>query len=293
MTSFCAFVAVLFRFFSHADARPLAYPEGIKPGDQISGNAGEFWRYKHVLVKPPDDEDRMEALKMSEDVKCDVCETILHRLMKRAESNAEDHIMDTLDGEPTEESETTGDEQEDRVNRNKRGCNKHFKDEVLLRGYVVKKCPAATVTIVDDNEPTSKEPSKPRSFCLESTSNPDSRAADTYSTHSEAIFYSCENTIARYGHEIASFLADSLESGGNVTGAIKEACVQAALCDGAREKKPLKQRKASKEKQSKKKSKDKAEGEEASYMDIMNEQREEERKSRKKRRRKRKAHTEL
>merc|ERR1719197_1170296 len=81
------------------NARPLAYPEGIKPGDQISGNAGEFWRYKHVLIKPPDDEDRMEALKMSEDVKCDVCETILLRLLKRVESNAEDHIMDVLDGD--------------------------------------------------------------------------------------------------------------------------------------------------------------------------------------------------
>jgi len=256
MIYFCAVAAALFRFSSHADARPLAYPEGIKPGDQISGNAGEFWRYKHVLIKPPDDDDRMEALKMSEDIKCDVCETILHRLMKRAESNAEDHIMDVLDGEPAEIPETTGDEQEDRVNKNKRGCNKHFKDEVLLRGYVVRKCPAAAVTIVNDTaESASKDTSKPRLFCLESTGNlADSRAADTYSTTSEAVFYSCENTIARYGHEIAAFLAESLEAGGSVTGAVKEACLQAALCDGARERKPKKQKKASSEKRRKKKS---------------------------------------
>merc|ERR1719253_512043 len=148
MTRTLLFLAVGVRCFNQGDARPLSYPEGIKPGDQISGNAGEFWRYKHVLIKPPDDEDRMEALKMSEDVKCSVCETILLRLMRRVESNVEDHIMDALDGEPAEFPELTGDDQEDRVNRNKKGCNKHFKDELLSIGYSVRNCPAESETTV-------------------------------------------------------------------------------------------------------------------------------------------------
>merc|ERR1712080_716986 len=87
-----------------------------------------------------------------------------------------------------------------------------------------------------------------KTFCVSNVGEVDSRAADTYSTRSEALYYACENTIARYGHEIASFLAERLEaSGADVTSSIKEACLQAAVCDGARERKPKQSRTASKE----------------------------------------------
>lgn len=266
-------------------AAPLVYPEGVKPGDQISGNAGEFWRYKHVLIKPPDDDDRMEALKMSEDVKCDTCEAILHRLMKRVESNSEDHIMDALDGEPTEQPVETGDAQEDRVNKNRRGCNKHFKDEVLLRGYLVRQCPAVTVTVATDQDKADEDPPRAKAWCLENVGSGkvESGEVDTYSTQSEAVFHACENTIARHGIEIASFLADKLDGGGALAGAIKDACFQAGRCDGtAAGKKVKKQRKAGGEKPIKKK-KQKVADEEASMWDIMNEQKELEKKSKKKR----------
>lgn len=280
------------KIVDHVDARPLSYPEGVKPGDQISGNAGEFWRYKHVLIRPPDDEDRMEALKMSEDVKCAVCETILHRLMKRVESNAEDHIMDALDGEPTEEFEPTGDDQEDRVNKNRRGCNKHFKDEVLLRGYVLRPCPEPPQQVVqvedDQNETNPQDQPKRKDNCLESAGNVDSRTADTYSTRSEAVFYACENTIARHGHEVARFLAETLESGGDLAVAITNTCLQAASCGGAREKTPK-----TKEQGKKKKRRRKADDEEGSYWDIMNEQKAEDKKSRKRRRKRKANHAEL
>jgi len=276
------------------DAGPLVYPEGIKPGDQISGNAGEFWRYKSVLIKPPDDEDRMEALKMSEDVKCAVCETILHRLMKRVESNTEDHIMDALDGEPSEIPELTGNDQEDRVNQNRRGCNKHFKDEVLLRGFAVKQCPAVTVTIeatsIMDSDSADKDPPRAKTWCLENVGGADTideKAVDTYNTRHEAAFYACENTVARHGHEIASFLADRLDGGaGNLASAITDACLKAAACNGAGSSKSKKQRKGSAEKRSDKKKKaPKADEEEKSMWEIMSEQEEFE-KTKKKRRKK-------
>lgn len=287
MPHFWSLCLAAFRFLGdEVYAAPLAYPEGVKPGDQISGNAGEFWRYKHVLIKPPDDEDRMEALKMSEDVKCATCETILHRLMKRVESNSEDHIMDALDGEYAEEPVETGDAQEDRVNKNRRGCNKHFKDEVLLRGYLVRQCPAVTVTVATDQDTADKDPPKPKAWCLENVGNGkvESREVETYSTRSEAVFYACENTIARHGHEIASFLADKLDGGGVLASAIKDVCVEGARCDGAAVGKKLKkQRKASGEKQIKKK-KQKAADEDASMWDIMNEQKELDKKAKKRRR---------
>jgi len=272
------------RFFS-ADAQPLAYPEGVKPGDQISGNQGEFWRYKHVLLKPPDDTDRMEALKMGEDIKCTTCETILHRLMKRVESISEDHIMDALDGEPDEIPELTGDDQADRVSSHKRGCNKHFKDEVLERGFLVEKCPAVSVTI-DTGDDADKDRPKHKEWCLRNAgSEKVGRGVDTYSTRSEAAFYACENTIARHGAEIASYLADKLDGEGSTSlaGAVKDACRKAARCDGAAGRKDKKRRKASGEKQVKKKTK-KADDEEASMWDIMKEQKELEKKNKKRRR---------
>jgi|Transcript_62773 hypothetical protein len=279
--------------FYQVQARPLAYPEGIKPGDQISGSSGEFWRYKSVLVKPPDDEDRMEALKMSEDVKCAACEIILQRLMKRVESNSQDHIMDALDGEPDEIPELTGDAQEDRVNQNRRGCNKHFKDELLLRGYGLKHC-EATVSIVDnETDAGTEEVAKPKTWCLHNVgaNNVDSRQADTYSTRSEAVYHACENTIARHGHEIADFLSQRLEEGGDVNKAIKEACLEAAFCDGTRLQ-TSKREKAAASKSGKKKRRKKRE-EDESMWDIMNEQREEEEKQRRRRRRRKVTKSEL
>eukprot|EP00439_Symbiodinium_sp_Y106_P069453 s2566_g11.t4 len=88
------------------------YPQGVKPGDQVSGSEGEYFRYKHVFVKPPDDEDRVEALKMAADFKCTACEVLLQSLLQRAESMTEDHIMDQFDGELEEPVELSDNPQD-------------------------------------------------------------------------------------------------------------------------------------------------------------------------------------
>jgi len=281
MSHFFLILAAASKLLVHA--KPLAYPEGVQAGDKISGSSGEFWRYKHVLIKPPDDDDRAESLQMAADVKCDVCETILLRLLKRSESNREDHIMDMMDGDLVEEPELTGDAQTDRVNHNKRGCNKHFKDELLAIGYYVKECPAASIEITKSSEPSFEEPLKPKAFCLQNSGrHVDSKEFDTYSVRNDALYYACENTIAKYAAELATALAESFESGGDVTSSVKKVCRQQALCDGRKEQK-TKQRKSTDEK--KKKRKRKGDEEEKSYFDIMNEQKEE-KKRRKKHRRK-------
>ncbi|CAE7224199.1 PDE9A [Symbiodinium natans] len=69
-------------------------------------------QYKHVFVKPPDDEDRVEALKMAADFKCTACEVLLQSLLQRAESLTEDHIMDQFDGELEETVELTDNPQD-------------------------------------------------------------------------------------------------------------------------------------------------------------------------------------
>lgn len=207
-------------------AKELKYPEGVRPGDTISGTAGEYFRYAHVLVKPPDDEDRMESLRMAEEVKCRACEVLLLELLKRTESNSEDHIMDQLDGEMREEPELMDSPQENRVRKNRRGCNKHFKDELLLKGWYVGLCPK-------EEAPADTEGVKRPTWCLnQRPSPPTQRDVDTYSVPHEAAFYACEDTVGRYGQEMASLLAERLEDGGNRTVAVSAACREAAHCAG-------------------------------------------------------------
>eukprot|EP00929_Paragymnodinium_shiwhaense_P045201 TRINITY_DN23121_c0_g1_i3.p1 TRINITY_DN23121_c0_g1~~TRINITY_DN23121_c0_g1_i3.p1 ORF type:complete len:262 (-),score=67.97 TRINITY_DN23121_c0_g1_i3:185-907(-) len=179
--------------------KELKYPEGVKPGDQISGAGGEYFRYKHVLIKPPDDDDRAEALRMSEDVRCQACEILLQSLLKKAESFSEDHIMDQLDGDLEPYKEST-DPQEERVNKNRKACNKHFKDELLLKGWNVHKCRPEAEAQADSSGDKKKE------FCLtQSGGRTSDRDVDTYSVRSE--------------------------DGGSVEEAAKAACLQAARCD--------------------------------------------------------------
>jgi len=232
-------------FLSSGGAKELKYPDGVRPGDQISGTDGEFFRYKHVLIKPPDDDDRMESLRMAEDIKCTACVAIVRNLLKKAESNSEDHIMDQLDGELVEVPELTDNPQENRVNANRKGCNKHFKDELLLRGWSVSRCPEAegaklTVQAVNEEGAAGTKGSEVaplaregQEFCLEQRSRlPTERDVDTYSTRNEAAFYACENTVARYAQEIASLIAQRLEDGGDREEAIHAACEEAARCRG-------------------------------------------------------------
>lgn len=206
------------RWVSQSWGKELKYPEGVRPGDGVSGAEGEYFRYKHVFVKPPDDEDRMEALKMAQDLKCAACEVLLKSLVQRAESFTEDHIMDQFDGEMLEPAVIGENEQENRVNQNRKGCNKHFKDELLLRGWSASSCAK-----VDDSEGESAR------WCLEQSDRlPTEREVDTYNVRSEAIFYACEGTLGRNGPEMAAKLVELKEAeAGNLSEMIRVACREA------------------------------------------------------------------
>eukprot|EP00931_Biecheleriopsis_adriatica_P097428 TRINITY_DN71202_c0_g1_i1.p1 TRINITY_DN71202_c0_g1~~TRINITY_DN71202_c0_g1_i1.p1 ORF type:complete len:240 (-),score=37.05 TRINITY_DN71202_c0_g1_i1:7-726(-) len=203
---------------------------GLGPGDQISGSEGEFFRYKHVFVKPPDDKDRMESLKISEDIKCAACEVLLQHLLKRAGKLTEDYIMDQFDGEIDEPIALTSDLQENRVNKNRKGCNKHFKDEVLLRGWSVRKC---AETSAGPHAGQSQQPSA--IWCLEQVDQlPSERDVDTYSIRNEAVFHACENTIGRNGAEIAQLVSELKEAGLEFSEIIRTSCRDAGRCNAPR-----------------------------------------------------------
>lgn len=219
----------------------LKYPSGVKPGDQISGSEGEFFRYKHVFVKPPDDADRMQSIEMGMDVRCEACEAMLEGLLGKAESYTEDHIQDQLDGEMEGPPASAENAQDARVNANRKGCNKHFKDELLLKGHAIRNCADAG----GEGDAAKKD----KKHCLEKMPNPPSeRDVDTYSVRNEALFYACESTVARYGPELAAALAEKLEDGGKPQDAIRVACLEAAKCAEVRKGKGLKSKKKKKKK---------------------------------------------
>lgn len=212
--------------FPEVQGKELQYPEGIRPGDRVSGSEGEYFRYKHVFVKPPDDEDRMEALQMAKDIKCAACEVLLENLLQRAESFTEDHILDQFDGELLETAPSQN-QQEHRVNQNRKGCNKHFKDELLLRGWFASRCE-------EDSEDTGQETGDSgKIWCLKRSDRlPTERDVDTYNVKNEAIFHACEGTIGRNGPEIAEKLVELKEAEREMTLSemIKVTCREAGRC---------------------------------------------------------------
>merc|ERR1712146_221735 len=111
-----------------------------------------------------------------------------------AESYTEDHIQDQLDGEMDGPPEPSYNAQDARVNANRKGCNKHFKDELLLKGHQIRNCKDIA------SETDGKKGTGNKTYCLEkSPSLPSERDVDTYSVRNEALFYACESTIARHG----------------------------------------------------------------------------------------------
>merc|ERR1711904_32325 len=95
------------------------------------------------------------------DVRCEACEAMLQGLLGKAESYTEDHIMDQLDGEMDGPPAPADNAQEARVNANRKGCNKHFKDELLLKGHAIRNCK----DIAGDAEAVTKK------HCLEKLPN--------------------------------------------------------------------------------------------------------------------------
>jgi len=223
----CMTAQVLLLLTGYAFAKELKYPDGVRPGDQISGNAGEYFRYKSVLIKPPDDDDRREALQIAADIRCIACETMLQHLIGKAESHSEDHIMDQLDGELEGTVELTDNPQENRVNQNRKGCNKHFKDSLLLRGWAVQRCPEKPIVTTNTDAESDAQPAV---WCLQETNGQTARDVDTYSTRNDAAFHACEQTVGRYGQEIAAFVAEQKEEGASLATILRAACHGPAKC---------------------------------------------------------------
>ncbi|CAE7502200.1 SCLY [Symbiodinium natans] len=207
--------------------------------------SSEYFRYKHIFHKKPSDEDFQHAQKVAEEVRCVVCAKIVASLLARARSFSEDDIADVLEGNV--DYERTGDPVTDQMLKHKRGCNKHFKDELVAQGYMLRSCREVAPDYKNDTSP-----------CLWHNPDPPSQqAVDTYEVWKEGLFYAawtnlgfwtwstmicraqaCEQSVSRHTDALAEELASRLRSlhreEQNLTLIAEEVCKTTAKCDQKR-----------------------------------------------------------
>lgn len=193
----------------------------------VASNDDDFRRYKYVDPEMEiNAENRLRSLRMSKDVKCEVCELLVKSLIPRAATKSEDAIMDLFDAPLEGRPNLTGDLVLDQVEWARTGCNKHFKDELILNGWAVLSCGVAA----DGHE----------RFCLEQLkARPTRDQADYYHYATEALFHACDATIGRKGAEVAKYLSERLAVGasGDLGAIARAACREAASCGAAGERK--------------------------------------------------------
>jgi len=181
------------------------------------GTTGEYFRYKHVFHKQPSESDREEAIGLATKIRCDACFHIVSSLLMKASSLDEDGLADQLEGNV--DYEKTGDHVTDAMLSHKKGCNKHFKDELISRGWTLRTC-KEVVPERNDTEP-----------CLHQEANaPSQQAQDSYELWKEVLFYACEQTVGRFGDALAQHLAEALPGSSNRSSVVHDACRDVARC---------------------------------------------------------------
>ncbi len=192
-------------------AETLEFPEGLGPGDELPGTSAEFFRYRSVFVRAPNDDDREESLRRSRFVLCDVCETVLVNLLRSTNLKDEDDILDALEGVGDDERSSL-DPQIERIRRGKRGCQRHFKDSLMAFGYRLSECGNARHCLVRGN---------PR--------DPDDM--DTYTRDNEGLFYACDQTVGSNLDRLARFFVKNSKAVKSLPELVKQGCVYVAKCN--------------------------------------------------------------
>eukprot|EP00929_Paragymnodinium_shiwhaense_P104085 TRINITY_DN6807_c0_g1_i2.p1 TRINITY_DN6807_c0_g1~~TRINITY_DN6807_c0_g1_i2.p1 ORF type:complete len:269 (-),score=58.55 TRINITY_DN6807_c0_g1_i2:107-913(-) len=208
-----------------------------------TGVQGMYFRYMHAFHNKPSDKDMDEAMRIADVLRCDVCEAILSSLLGKAENLAEDAIADVLEGNT--DYPMTGERVRDQMLQHKRGCNKHFKDELVAKGWVLKTC-NETGEVGGEKGRAAMDP------CLfQSGETPSEMAVEVYELWKEGFFYACEQSIGAHNDDIAAFLANALPTSEDRTATLREACRVPGKCQKTKAKKPGSENSASKQAASK------------------------------------------
>eukprot|EP00429_Kryptoperidinium_foliaceum_P097607 CAMPEP_0176236172 /NCGR_PEP_ID=MMETSP0121_2-20121125/27209_1 /TAXON_ID=160619 /ORGANISM="Kryptoperidinium foliaceum, Strain CCMP 1326" /LENGTH=287 /DNA_ID=CAMNT_0017575601 /DNA_START=66 /DNA_END=929 /DNA_ORIENTATION=- len=198
--------------------------------DGIDGSRYAMWQ------ETPKPEELLESKRAGEDVKCGVCEVILGNLLEGVGMlSNEDQILSVLESEPSDEEIEAAVAKRDKnlVNlaKGRKGCNRHFKDSYLRKGWDVEGC------IIP--EPNAENPDEKRppwqtvyGTCVKSGVKVQNETKmDTYSTRMEAIYWGCQLTIGDNVDKVASFITKKIKAGTEeLPDIIKQACEKPAKC---------------------------------------------------------------
>merc|ERR1712151_1345099 len=117
---------------------------------------------------------------------------------------------------------------EQNIEKSRRGCNRHFKDSFMAKGWDIRECVKF---------PTGVDPGKERDrgapgICAWQTDKiPTEDKMATYSIENEAIFFACQHTLGKYGDELAGFLSEQLQTRAkSPSDVFGEACREKAKC---------------------------------------------------------------
>lgn len=181
-----------------------------------TGPTGEYYRYVAMPARQLTEVDRDEARAGAAQVRCDVCALIVESLVQKAASWSEDGLADQFEGHT--EYDKTGDESLDLMLAHKKGCNKHFKDELVAEGWFLTSCKEV-------------RPERGEGMCLWQTPNkPDEVSLNSYQTWKEALFFACEQTVGAHSDALAEYLAGALTKSANRTATVRTACERHAKC---------------------------------------------------------------
>jgi len=185
------------------------------------GTTGEYFRYTNLFYKSPSEDDRAQSLEVAAKIRCDVCLVIVDSLLTQAKSFGEDDLADVLEGHG--DYEESKDPVRSRMLEHKKGCNKHFKDELISEGYVLRQC-KEVIPGREDSDP-----------CLfHGKDRPNQQSVDSYDLWKEGLFHACEQSVAHHSDAIAEYLSGALHGGEvNRTAAVRTACETVARCGGA------------------------------------------------------------
>merc|ERR1719277_753647 len=110
----------------------------------------------------------------------------------------------------------------DQILDHKKGCQKHYKDELIAEGWTLERCKDVFPERNDSAPCFYRHP--------DDYATPDEETIDDYEMWKEAVFHACETTIGQHNDELASELAELLQDGGDKRAAVRSACIKKAKC---------------------------------------------------------------
>lgn len=215
-------------------------------------------RYTAFLDEPKE-ADKRRIILAGGDLKCEACEIILEDIMYSLKmSGDEDAILAAMEADELNETELEAavEDMEKHVVKKKRGCNRLYKDNLLLKGYAVKWDRVYT----EEQQKTKDEGGfipfrwQPEVASLK-RQKINASNINLYSVESEAAHYACEHTVAKYRDDLAGFLSNGIKKveGSSVKDLVSRACKKVAKCDVRRKDESLEFRAAENKANSKEK----------------------------------------